>query len=207
MDITLKQMNRLAAFLDKIESETYPENPSTLHSDITAMAIKHLLEKYTPSQGSLLLDVGCGQGPALAIFRDAGVKAIGITLNDEDVRICREQGFETYKMDQSFLEFDDGTFGAIWARHVIEHSIIPLFTLHEFSRVLAPGGVMYLEVPAPETTFHHERNPNHYSLFSKDVWYQIIQRSGFEIIDGLDCNVETPAGPDTFWGFLCRKNK
>lgn len=207
MDITLKHINRLAHYLNKIETETYPEKPTVSHNTIIEIAVKHLLEKYMPKKGSLVLDVGCGQGPALELFRQANLNAVGITLNDEDVRICREKGFDTVKMDQSFLDFEENTFDVIWARHVIEHSIFPLFTLHEFSRVLKLGGILYLEVPAPETACHHERNPNHYSLFSKMVWKEMLARNSFMVIDEPVFNLEVPAGPDEYWGFYCCKNK
>lgn len=206
MDITIKQLNRLIAFLDRTESESYPETPSTLHSQITGEVIRYLLDNYTPVAGSRVLDIGCGQGPALELFRTAGLDAVGITLNEEDVRICREKGFDVYKMDQSFLNFEEGSYDLIWARHVIEHSIFPLFTLCEFSRVLVAGGLMYLEVPAPETSCHHERNPNHYSLFSKAVWKDLISRADFKILEDADYKFSVTAGPDEYWGFFCCKN-
>src|SRR5437016_5598985 len=139
MEITFNQLARLVSFVNKIESETYPEAPSFIHSEITGKVLDVLLPQYQINQSARILDIGCGQGPALNIFRAKGYRsAVGITLNDEDVRICRENGHDVRKMDQSFLEFTDSSFDFVWARHVIEHSIFPYFTLAEFSRVIAP---------------------------------------------------------------------
>jgi hypothetical protein len=33
------------------------------------------------------------------------------------------------QMDQSFFDFPDATFDPIWARHIVEHGYLPLFTL------------------------------------------------------------------------------
>jgi ubiquinone/menaquinone biosynthesis C-methylase UbiE len=104
-------------------------------------------------------------------------------------------------MDQSFLDFDDASFDLLWARHVLEHSFMPHYTLTEFRRVLRPGGIMYLEVPAPDTLLH-ERNPNHYSVLGKTMWTALLERSGFGIVGATDYFGETVDGrSDEYWGF------
>jgi SAM-dependent methyltransferase len=207
MDITFKQLAHLVSFINKIESETYPEAPSFIHSDITGKVLDILLPHYGVDQNVRILDIGCGQGPALDIFRNKGYRsAVGITLNDEDVRICNEKGHDVRKMDQSFLEFSDRSFDFIWARHVIEHSIFPYFTLAEFARVLAPGGSLYLEVPAPETSCHHETNPNHYSVLGRGAWISLLGRCGFVVRDSATFAFTTGMGPDEYWGFICTKS-
>ena len=206
MDITFNHLTRLVSFIDKIENETYPETPSFIHSDITGKVLDFLLPRYQIAQNSRILDIGCGQGPALDILCDKGYQStVGITLNDEDVRICREKGHDVRKMDQSFLEFPDNSFDFIWARHVIEHSVFPYFTLTEFSRVMVPGGMLYLEVPAPETSCHHETNPNHYSVLGRGAWASLLGRSGFTVSDEAKYSFTTGMGPDEYWGFICSK--
>lgn len=206
MDVSFKGISRLVSFIDKIENETYPETPSYIHSEITGKALDILLPQYHIAQNARILDIGCGQGPALDIFRSKGyLSAVGITLNDEDVRICRENGHDVRKMDQSFLEFPDSSFDLIWARHVIEHSIFPYFTLTEFARVLSPDGVLYLEVPAPETSCHHETNPNHYSVLGRGAWVSLLGRCGFAVSDEGKYSFPTGMGPDEYWGFICSK--
>ncbi|MDD2898964.1 MAG: class I SAM-dependent methyltransferase [Desulfuromonadaceae bacterium] len=208
MEISADQLGRLVSFIDKIESETYPETPTFMHSEITGIAIDNLISMGCINTNSHILDIGCGQGPALDLFRDKGyVSTVGITLNNEDVRICQEKGHNAYKMDQSFLEFPDASFNLLWARHVIEHSIFPFFTLSEFARVMVPGGTLYLEVPAPETSCHHETNPNHYSVLGHGAWISLLRRCGFTLRDEGSYSFLTPMGPDEYWGFICTKNK
>ena len=207
MEITFSQLARLVSFVNKIEGETYPEAPSFIHSEITGKVLDTLLPQYLIDHGARILDIGCGQGPALNIFRDKGYRSVvGITLNDEDVRICRENGHDVRKMDQSFLEFPDDSFDFVWARHVIEHSVFPYFTLTEFVRVLASGGMLYLEVPAPETSCHHETNPNHYSVLGRGAWISLLNRCGFIVRDDVRFGFTTPMGPDEYWGFICARS-
>lgn len=207
MDVSFKGISRLVAFIDKIEKDTYPEKPSPGHSQITASVLDAILPKYKISRDAKILDIGCGQGPALDIFREKGYSScVGITLNDEDVRICRENGHNVLKMDQSFLDFQDNSYDFIWARHVIEHSIFPYFTLSEFARLLTKGGLLYLEVPAPETSCHHESNPNHYSVLNRGAWTSLLERCGLSIQENVDFRFTTGMGPDEYWGFVCSKS-
>ncbi|MDR3579544.1 MAG: hypothetical protein P4L44_06255 [Oryzomonas sp.] len=70
MDVSFKGISRLVSFVDKIESEIYPETPSPLHSNITSEVLNALLPKYLISTDKRILDIGCGQGPALDIHHE-----------------------------------------------------------------------------------------------------------------------------------------
>ncbi len=205
MEASFNEIARLVSFIDSIEREAYAEAPTSLHSDITRDVLEKILPGYATDRAARILDVGCGQGPALDVFREKGYgNAVGITLNEEDVRICREKGHTVLKMDQSFLKFPDEAFDFIWARHVLEHSIFPYFTLHEFHRILADNGTLYVEVPAPETSCLHETNSNHYSVLGFNAWGSLITRSGFSVVDTVKLNLSTQLGPDQYWGFICK---
>jgi SAM-dependent methyltransferase len=199
------QIRRLTRFIEAMEANVYPEPPSQLHDAITEKALAILFEKCPLKKEARILDVGCGQGPALRLFKERGFDAVGITLSDEDVISCRDQGFAVVKMDQSFLDFPDAAFDLVWARHVAEHSLFPLFTLHEFNRVLKSGGYLYLEVPAPDTSCHHERNLNHYSVLTRSSWQVHLQRLGMKIILSQKYSFTVPAGPDEYWAYYCGK--
>ncbi|MBI2353843.1 MAG: class I SAM-dependent methyltransferase [Deltaproteobacteria bacterium] len=207
MQIPAAGLIRLLQFLEQVETETYPETPMNIHSEITELALQRLNDLYPLRAGVKILDVGCGQGPALSYFQDSGAQTIGITLNQTDVDVCCSKGFDVRKMDQSFLDFEPQSFDIVWARHVIEHSVMPLFTLREFHRVLKPGGMLYLEVPGTDTAAGHAWNKNHYSVFSKSSWLALLAKGGFECTDGKEylMTIGDNAGSDTYWGFYCRK--
>ena len=202
---TPQDLNKLSRFIKRMAQDIYPETPSLLHSEITSKALVKLEELFPLQPGMHVLDVGCGQGPALEYFSSRKLEYLGITLSEEDIAECRAKGYRVEKMDQSFLTFSNGSKDLVWARHVIEHSIFPLFTLEGFWKVLKPGGMLYLEAPAPETSCHHERNPNHYSVLPKGCWRALLERCGFKILGDVDYSFEVPAGPDVYWGFYCQK--
>ncbi|MDB5448722.1 MAG: Methyltransferase type 11 [Phenylobacterium sp.] len=196
---------RLDAFLQKLRGDIYPEPPSAVHSSISRQMFELLCQHHPQAPGAKVLDVGCGQGVALELFRDAGLDPLGVTLGP-DAEVCRQKGLKVREMDFAFLEFPDESFDLVWCRHALEHSVFPFFTLAELYRVLKPGGVLYLEVPAPDTTCRHQTNPNHYSVLGKSMWIELIRRVGFPETRTLDLGFQTGMGPDTYWAFLQQKN-
>jgi 2-polyprenyl-3-methyl-5-hydroxy-6-metoxy-1,4-benzoquinol methylase len=205
MELSFSSISRLLMFMQQLQSDVYPEAPTTLHDSVTNEALSHLLQHFPLSPGAAVLDVGCGQGVALDRFCSLGFHVTGINLDLADIQICRDKGHQVLQMDQSFLEFPDESFDLVWARHVIEHSIFPFFTLSGFSRVLKPGGMLYLEVPGGETTFRHELNPNHYSILSHTMWLSLMERVGLPAQDAQKYYLGSEHGPDEYWGFYGRK--
>lgn len=199
-DAALERYRRLDTFLQKLHGDIYPEAPSSLHTSITRQMFDRLMQMHPQKPGAKVLDVGCGQGVALEVFKAAGLDPLGITLGP-DVEACRAKGLNVEAMDLSFLDFPDDTFDLVWCRHALEHSVFPFFTLSEMHRVLKPGGVLYVEVPAPDTSCNHQTNPNHYSVLGLSMWLQLIQRVGFPAVNYVDLKFTTGMGPDVYWAF------
>ncbi|HZQ72364.1 MAG TPA: class I SAM-dependent methyltransferase [Burkholderiales bacterium] len=194
----------LDSFLDALSGDVYAEVPAEPHLSITRSVIERLHAEGRIHAGERVLDVGCGQGLALEHFRRLGLQATGITLGP-DVAACRAKGFEVLEMDQNFMDFDDESFDLLWCRHVLEHSVAPFFTLSEYRRLTKRAGLIYVEVPAPDTACHHESNPNHYSVLPRSAWASLFGRIGLGLELHLEHNFVVPAGPDTYWGFLLRR--
>ncbi len=197
----MRDYARFDRFLNALVTDVYPESPTEPAISITRVVIDGLVRDGLIAAHTRVLDVGCGQGIALEIFRRAGITAAGVTLGS-DFEICRAAGYDVYAMDQNFLAFDDGSFDFLFCRHVLEHSVAPLFTLTESRRLLTPAGHAYVEVPAPDTSAHHERNLNHYSVLPPSAWAQLCERSGFRIVRTQRIDVTVECGPDTYWSFL-----
>ena len=201
----MRDYSRFDCFLNDRAGDVYPEVPSEPHLSITQSTIEDLHRDGLIGRDQRVLDVGCGQGIALEIFRQFGLRAVGVTLGP-DFATCRAKGFEVYQMDQNFMDFADDEFDFLWCRHVLEHSVAPLFTLAEYHRVTKPDGLVYIEVPAPDTSAHHENNPNHYSVFPASSWLALFSRVGFALERSIAINFTMPCGPDTYWSYLLRRS-
>jgi hypothetical protein len=79
-----------------------------------------------------------------------------------------------------------------------------MLTLTEYRRVLKAEGRAYVEVPAPDTSAHHEANPNHYSVLPHSSWMHLFARAGFAVERCNAINFTVPCGPDLYWSFLLR---
>ncbi len=206
LSVAGEPVERLMAFLEELKTDIYPEPLTPGHTEIINQVWSQMLDKYI-KPGARILDVGCGQGPALELFRHDGMDATGITLGEDDLKECRVKGFTVQLMDQSFLDFQDGMFDLVWARHVLEHSVMPYWTLKEYERVLKPDGFCYVEVPAPDTWAHHETNPSHFSCFPKSSWLVLFRRSGFALVDSTDILLGAAENPDVYWAFILQKGR
>jgi SAM-dependent methyltransferase len=195
---------RLANFLEERRLDVYPEPPTELHSDISRRMVAYVIENYGLKPGARVLDVGCGQGGTLELFKAAGLQATGIALGD-DVAICRQRGLDVLEMDLSFLDFPDATFDLVWCRHALEHTIFPYFVLSELARITKPDGLLYVEVPSPSSVCDHEANPNHYSILGKRMWHVLMYRAGFVGTDIQEIHVDLAVGPDLYWAFIRRR--
>jgi len=100
--------------------------------------------------GPRVLDVGCGPGrDALALIQ-LGHEVTGIDLSRSFVKIARQTAPQALflEMDMRRLAFAPESFDGIWACASFLH--VPrreaLRTAWGFSRLLKPGGILYLSV-------------------------------------------------------------
>ncbi len=199
--LTLNKFDRLENFVDSLKKDIYPE-PST-NKYFISEGIDEIAGKI--KENSIILDVGCGQGYAVDAFKAMGANAIGITIDEVDKTMGVDKDNDIRMMDMSFLEFEDEYFDGLWARHSLEHSIFPYFTLSEWYRVLKQGGWIYIEVPAPNTDSKHETNMNHYSVFGRDMITHLISRIGFKNIKVQEITFRNEVGNDRYYRIIAEK--
>jgi len=113
-------------------------------------AISASLLGLTPAEpGSRLLDAGCGTGNNLLHF-SAGGPAVGVDVSADAVAFCRTRGVTVARGDVLALPFRDGCFHIVTSFDVLYHRWVTDdgAAVREFARVLRPGGVLLLRVPA-----------------------------------------------------------
>lgn len=103
-----------------------------------------------------VLDIGCGFGNNLLPFLVRGCDCCGVEITDDmsglAEEILRTRGFQRVCIktgNNRSLPFDDEEFDLIVSNNVIHYEKNYLAALQEYSRVLKPGGGLYLMTVAP----------------------------------------------------------
>lgn len=94
--------------------------------------------------GTATLDFGCGSGELVLAMAAAGYQAHGFEPG-ESYAAHGQGAIRTGTWEE--MDYAPGSFGLITCLHVVEHLRTPLAALRRMHAWLAPGGVLYLEVP------------------------------------------------------------
>jgi len=127
-----------------------------------------------------VLDIGCGEGFCKSLFEQYDIHWNGITAGAKDYAKARKHGgSKVLQADMTFLStIPDESYDLVFARHVLEHSPMPLLTLMEWNRVSSK----YLLLVAPASDYWGYYGKNHYSVLNKEQLWWLLRRSGWDIL-------------------------
>ena len=107
-----------------------------------------MIESLDPN--AFVLDIGCGPGRVLGFLAQRRVRAAGLDRSRVSVGMVRERyGLPCAVGDNLKLPFGDVSVDVVISDGVIHHTDDPSAAFAENSRVLKPGGQMYLAVYKP----------------------------------------------------------
>lgn len=143
-------------------NQNEPPKPRSRH------IVDFLLSQYSIGDTGRLLDVGCGTGAALANFSKALPKwrLYGSELSDRALPQLRKlpNFADLYTCD---LQDIPGAFDVITFIHVMEHVIDPVKTMRDAARLLAPNGIMVIQVPDLQTSCYDLLIADHRTHFTR----------------------------------------
>ncbi len=126
------------------------------------------------ARDSKIVDVGCGSGATLAMFRHLGYSnSIGIDSSQAALEACHrlfslEPGKDVFLMDARNIEFPDNSFDLVFSAGLLEHfENPPLDIVSEFCRISKKWILL--------------SQPNQTSLFGRVCWlWQKLGRATWE---------------------------
>lgn len=145
-----------------------------------------MLERYLPApaagQERCILDLGCGTGTMLGYLSRYG-EAQGVDADDAAVEFCQERGIWNVRQASSLpLPFDDATFDLITAFDVLEHIEDDWGTLRELHRIMRPGGLLMMSVPAyPQLWGAQDEISHHKRRYVARQMRERVRTAGFDV--------------------------
>jgi len=144
--------------------------------------VDHVLGRCALPETGRFLDIGCGNGAALASFgrKLPGWKLCGHELSDGALpRLLGIPGFEA--LHNGPLDRIPGHFDLITAIHSLEHMPAPGTMLAEALDRLTEDGTLFLQVPDIETSPFDLLVADHRTHFSRATLRQLATRHGVAV--------------------------
>lgn len=151
--------------------------------------LRRFARRAGPAVPRSFLDVGCGRGLLVDLFAEKGFAAVGTQLSETAARAARARGADVRVGELRELALPAGGFGIVVVYHVLEHIEAPLADLREAARILAPGGLLVVEVPSfarPGYRLLGLRDlcidyPHHLYFFEPATLRPLLAAAGFRI--------------------------
>ncbi len=165
-------------------------------------------------QGSKILDIGCGGGWKLDLYKEFGWETYGFDISSEAVKIAKSKGHHVITEQVENISYHDNYFDAIQISHVIEHLPNPVFTIKKAFALLKKEGFLLLETPNQasflakvfKADFWQIDSPRHFCLFCKKSLLFLLRYCDFKIETITTNSFKTGLG-NSLQAFATRKYK
>lgn len=142
-----------------------------------------LLEKFSPKKRVLkILDAGCGTGLLAKKLEKYG-NVIGVDISPEALKFAKKRGTKAVLGSVDKLPFKDNSFDVVTSMDVIYHKQVDdNKALLEFYRVLKPGGILILRVPANKwLRTNHDKHVHTRERYSRSELKNKLEKAGLII--------------------------
>jgi SAM-dependent methyltransferase len=134
----------LAHYEDKVPDESIVDGTTVPRPVPLSDDLRRSEEIRDLVAGRRWLDVGTGEGVLLDLLADVAGAAAGVEPNEVYRRAIAARGHEVH---WPLSDAAGEPFEVVTLFHVLEHLVEPVDTLAEIRSVMAPGGIIHVEVP------------------------------------------------------------
>jgi len=142
----------------------------------------------SPFGSKSVLDIGCGNGERLSLFRHIGwLTTAGIDSDPKAVDMARSLGRNVQVGSMVSIPYASDSFDFIFLHHVVEHVHDIKAGLSECFRVLRVGGKIFILTPNANSRLHHHYGkywrgleaPRHLRIYTMASLKQCLYEAGF----------------------------
>ncbi len=144
-----------------------------------------LLGQLKVEKEQKILDVGCSGGILLESLKHQGyTNTYGIDISEKAIDVCKNRGLDNVLVSPGEVtNFSDNKFDVIIASDILEHIEDDNKALSEWYRILKPGGILLVFVPAFNFLWsQHDEVNFHYRRYTKRSLLQKILKYNFNIL-------------------------
>jgi len=142
------------------------------------------IARSLPQDVHSLLEVGCGTGSMLPELEamGEGITATGIEPSNAVRAVAAGAGHRVEPGTFEELPVGDRSVDALVALDVLEHCRDDAVALAEAARVVRPGGLLFLTVPAmPSLWSPHDDANRHFRRYDRTRLAGVVSAHGFEV--------------------------
>jgi SAM-dependent methyltransferase len=137
-----------------------------------------------------ILDAGCGTGNNL-LHLGGRAMAVGVDLSEEALRFCRSRGVRAVGGNLLRLPFRDAAFDCVTSFDVLYHQWITddAAAVAELARVLRPGGLLLVRVPALRMLWGaHDEAVHSRHRYTRTEVRALMSSAGLEVLRSTYAN-------------------
>ena len=143
-----------------------------------------------PGPGRRLLDAGCGTGHNVRFLSRFG-HATGIDISAEAIRFCRENHVPAVQGSVLSLPFRDASFDVVTSFDVLYHRWVEddAAAVRELVRVVRPGGVLLVRVPALKMLWGaHDEAVHSRHRYTRGEVVALLRGAGLDVVRATYAN-------------------
>lgn len=143
-----------------------------------------LMRHLNKSGGHQILDIGCATGGNIFLLKEFG-EITGLDNADEALQFAKARGItKLIKADATRIPLPDHSFDMVSGLDIFEHIPDDASAIQEAFRVLRPGGIFLVTVPAHPWLFSaHDKFLHHIRRYTKKEIVGKLRHAGFSVLE------------------------
>jgi len=159
---------------------------------VTRFFQHHFRKRKAGEERLRILDIGCAAGGTLSHLTRWG-DVWGLDISPEAIALCRTWGIPEERLvlgdAENMNSFPDNQFDLITAVEILEHVERPGKALQEIRRVLKPGGLLIVTVPADMRLWSkRDESLEHKTRYELGALRRLVAQTGFDILKSSYAN-------------------
>ena len=177
-------------YLEHEKDGTYIPKQSLGLKQWVLATLFEFLNKDSVTEKKRLLEIGCSQGDLLMQYKDRpNWVATGIDYGGAAIKFAKSRGLDAHVSDVESMNFENNSFDAVVALHVMEHVYDLNGFIQEIHRITKVGGYFFAVMPSlshwkPKMAgnkWKYWGPPGHLWYFTNGSLERFLKNNGFEV--------------------------